>query len=108
MPLEIESEDVFHDTLSAAPLVLADFFADWCEPCKWLDLILESLENEVPIGTVIIKINVEKQLSLSEIFSIRSVPVLIIFKNGQEIWRMNGFLMKDDLLQKLVEFSRGT
>lgn len=108
MPIDIDSEATFHDALLASNLVLADFFADWCEPCKWLDLILESMENELPSGSNIIKIDVEKQLELVSKFEIRSVPVLIIFKNGIEVWRMNGFLMKDGLLQKLEEFSRGT
>ena len=108
MPIEIDSEATFHNALSASNLVLADFFADWCEPCKWLDLILESIEIELPKGSNIIKSDVEKQLELVSKFEIKSVPVLIIFKNGKEVWRMNGFLMKDGLLLKLEEFSRET
>jgi thioredoxin 1 len=108
MSIEIDSEDAFRDVLLDTDLLLADFYAGWCEPCKWLDLILDSMENELPKGSRIIKIDVEKQLELASKFEIRSVPVLILFKNGHEVWRINGFLMKEGLLQKLDEFSRGT
>jgi len=108
MPIKIETEAIFHDTISASTLVMVDFFADWCEPCKWLDLILESLEKELPIGAQIVKIDVEKFTELASNFNVRSVPVLVLFKNGQEVWRMNGFLTKEGLLDKFESFSRET
>ncbi len=108
MPINIEAENQFHQTLSASKMVLADFYADWCEPCKWLAIILESMELDLPVGTKIVKIDVEKHTELGSIYGIKSVPVLILFKNGIEVWRMNGFLLKDELLEKITEFSRGT
>lgn len=108
MALEIETEGMFHHTLTHNKVVLADFYAEWCEPCKWLDKILVELEKELPLGTEILKIDVEKHQKIALGFEIRSVPVIIIFKDGSEVWRINGFLMKDGLLEKLMEFSRET
>lgn len=89
---------------SGKELVLVDFYATWCEPCKWLDDILEKIQNEISGFTKIIKVNIDSNPNLATHFEIKSVPVLILFKNGNIVWRINGFLNAPDLAEKLISF----
>jgi thioredoxin 1 len=93
LDLEIESEKC----------VLVDFYADWCEPCKWLEDILVQLKPRVKNYVSISKINIEKAEGVAEKFNVRSVPVLILFKNGNPVWRINGFLTEDELEKLILE-----
>ena len=83
--------------------VLVDFYADWCEPCKWLEDILDQLNPRVKNFVSIVKINIEKVDAVTEKFNVRSVPVLILFKNGNPVWRINGFLTGDELEKLILE-----
>lgn len=85
------------------PLVLIDFWAPWCEPCKMLDEILEELKSRMP-ELLIHKVNVDEQTELAGEHSIRSVPVLLLYKNGTEVWRMNGFKPAAELEETIRNF----
>ncbi|MBL0340763.1 MAG: thioredoxin family protein [Bacteroidetes bacterium] len=104
----ITSVQQFHALIGSTNVVLVDFYADWCEPCKWLDKILDQVVLEMPEKCVIAKVNVEILVTLGDDFGVKSVPVLLLFRNGFEVWRMNGFMMAADLLEKLELFSRET
>lgn len=86
------------------PLVLVDFYADWCEPCKWLDKILEEIDSELSESTTVLKVDSESNTDLSAHFNLKSVPVLILFKDGKEVWRINGFLNGEELVEKINSF----
>lgn len=85
-------------------LLLIDFYADWCEPCKMLDEILAALEKDLPSGVVICKIDIDKNPALQKHYSIMSVPTLMIFKEGIMEWRMPGFELAQDLKKRLAAF----
>lgn len=85
------------------PLVLVDFWAPWCEPCKMLDEILEELKRRIP-ELHILKLNVDEHTGLAGSCNIRSVPVLILYKNGLEAWRMNGFKLVAELEEIIRSF----
>lgn len=83
--------------------VLIDFYADWCEPCKWLNPVLEELKQQLP-DLNIHKINIDRFAEEAATFEIMSVPVLILFVNGKQVWRMNGFKYARELAKELKQF----
>lgn len=98
------SIQAFESAIQSAQPVLVDFYADWCEPCKWLDPILEELTQRVAGKAEILKVNTEAHPVIAENYHIRSVPTLIIFKNGVELWRMQGFKLVDELEATLASY----
>ncbi|MBK8874252.1 MAG: thioredoxin family protein [Bacteroidetes bacterium] len=104
----IKSEGEFRDITGASGTVLVDFFATWCEPCKWLDSILESIDASLPDGSLILKIDSDLYSNLASEYEVRSVPTLLLFVDGKVAWRMNGFKTGPELLEVMETFSRGT
>ena len=84
--------------------VLVDFYADWCEPCKWVEPVLDEVNQATKGKLSIKKINIENHPQLAEDHQIRSVPTLVLFKNNKEVWRMNGFMLAPDLVKKLEQY----
>lgn len=82
--------------------VLVDFYAEWCGPCKMLSPLLEEINNEE--GNIkIVKINVDNSKFLTSYFNIKSIPTLVLLKDGQFIHRLTGFKPKNiikDLISK--------
>jgi thioredoxin 1 len=84
-------------------VVLVDFWAAWCGPCKMMGPVLNDLAEDVEGKVTIAKVNVEEQKMTASKFKIRSIPTMILFKNGAEIHRFTGFKSKDTILR---EFER--
>ena len=78
-------QDFKTDVLDAKQPVLVDFWAEWCGPCKAIAPSLEELSEEMVNKIKIVKINVDENPSISQTYSIRSIPALMIFKNGEKI-----------------------
>ena len=108
MSSTLTSSEEFSALLGAEKLVLVDFFADWCEPCKWLDDILDDVEEGCSVPLSVLKIDVETYPELALENEIKSVPVLLLFKDNILVWRINGFLSSSDLVAKIETISRGT
>lgn len=81
------------ETLINDDLVLVDFFATWCGPCKMLTPVLEDLAQDRS-DVKIVKIDIDQNPELSKKFAIMSVPTLMIFKNGKAISTEHGFMPK--------------
>ena len=82
-------------------LVLVDFYADWCGPCKMLTPVLEEINNEDEEVRVI-KVNIDDAKFLANYYKIQSIPTLILLKNGQFLHRITGFSPKKTI-QELIE-----
>ena len=93
----LESEEHFEKDIQSG-LVLVDFYADWCGPCKALGPILEEL-NDVNV----LKVNVDSYGDVAASFGIMSIPCLILFKNGHMVDKKVGLVSKSDLEGWILE-----
>lgn len=95
----------FHALIHSGKPVLVDFFADWCGPCKMMAPILEQVKQEVGDKASVIKIDVERNPQAASVFGIQGVPTLILFKNGEIIWRQSGVVQAQQLVSMLKQHS---
>ena len=80
-------------------LVLIDFFATWCGPCKMLSPIISEIANEYSNSIKVCKVNVDENHELAEKYEIMTIPAFIVIKNGAESGRTIGVQPKEDILK---------
>ena len=83
---------------------LVDFFAEWCGPCKTMKPVLEELKQKVGDKATILKIDVDKNSAIASQFAIQSIPTIIIFKNGNVVWRQMGAVPATVLEKQLQQY----
>lgn len=96
--------ETFNDIISSDQLVLVDFFATWCQPCKMMHPILEQLKAAVGDKLRIIKEDVDKHNEIAAQYRIQSVPTLMLFRNGEVLYRNSGVMDKAELMALLDPF----
>ncbi|MBO5252292.1 MAG: thioredoxin [Bacteroidaceae bacterium] len=94
----------FKEQINSPRPVLVDFYAEWCGPCKMMKPILLDVAERIGDNASIIAIDVDKEEELANRFRIQSVPTLIIFKNGKQLWRHSGVITSNTLTQLLKEY----
>jgi len=102
-PIEVTDKD-FEETIEEYPLVLVDFWAAWCGPCKMMEPILEEIAEDYQGKVVIGKMNVDKNQNIPSRFQVSSIPTMILFKEGEVVEKMIGALGKEQLGQKFEDY----
>ncbi len=102
MAKAIEITDAnFNEVINSDKPVLVDFWAEWCGPCKMIGPVVEELAGEYDGKAVVGKIDVDSNPEVSAKFGIRSIPTLLVFKNGEIVDKQVGAVSKNVLAQKL-------
>ncbi|BAP58387.1 thioredoxin TrxA [Candidatus Tachikawaea gelatinosa] len=95
--IHVNDKNFEEKVLKAQGLILVDFWAEWCGPCKMIAPILEEIAEEYAEKLVVAKLNVDKNPKTSPKYDIKGIPTLILFKNGQVISTKVGLLSKSQL-----------
>jgi thioredoxin len=95
----------FDELLQKEPLVLVDFWAPWCGPCKMQTPILEKMSQSGAVAVTIVKVNTDESPDLAQKMNISSIPTLILFKNGKEVDKFVGLQSESVLLDKIKAHS---
>ena len=90
--------ETFNDVISADRLVLVDFFATWCGPCKAMHPVLENLKQQLGDRLRIIKVDVDKYQQTAAQYGVQAVPTLMLFRSGRQLWRQSGALPLPQLM----------
>jgi len=88
----------FNQIINQETLVLVDFKADWCAPCKMMTPILKQVKQNFKDQIKIVKIDIDKTPAVAQKFAIKGVPTTILFKNGKAVWRQSGVIQANQLI----------
>ena len=91
----------FEKQVSAEKLVLVDFGATWCPPCKILGPVLDEIAAENAGSLKVLKIDVDENETLSQARKVEALPVLVLFKNGKQVWKQEGYAEKAVIIAEI-------
>ncbi len=91
----------FEKLLQSDKVVLVDFYAEWCGPCKKMKPSIEAIEKEMAAKVTVIRIDVDKHVDLVKSFGIQEIPILRVYKQGKVTWEQKGFVEKELIVKNL-------
>ena len=98
---KIATNTSFDELLVDGKLVIVDFWATWCGPCRMLSPLLDEVEEEMADKVTVVKVNVDDADEIAMRFRIMSIPTLLFFKNGQIVDKTVGAMPKSVLVDKI-------
>jgi thioredoxin 1 len=96
----------FNELINGKTLVLVDFTATWCGPCKMMSPILNQVASELGEAIKIIKVDVDKNPQAASHYQVQGVPTLILFKEGKTLWRQSGVVQASQLKSTIQQFNK--
>jgi thioredoxin 1 len=103
-PIEVTDNTFEEVVLNAELPTVVDFWAVWCGPCKMIAPILEEIAEEHEGQLQVVKLDVDANNQTAFDYGVMGIPTLLLFKEGQEVERLVGFMPKDKLLSKLTPY----
>ncbi len=100
-PFAVTDQSFEADVLDSSQPVLVDFWAEWCAPCKMIAPIVDELARDYAGKLKVAKLDTDANPNIMQAFGVMGIPTLILFKDGQVIERISGYMPKDRLLDKL-------
>ena len=107
MATSVVTEADFDQKVKSDKPVLVDFYADWCQPCKLAEPVLEELSVAYKDKLSILKLDTDANQATAQKFGVMSIPTIIAFKNGAEVERMSGFGGKDGYVRLIEKVLNG-
>lgn len=101
--VQILNDNSFNEEINKERVIVVDFFASWCGPCKMLAPVFEDLSNEMGDNANFFKVDIDQSLELARTYGINTVPTMLVFKNGEVVDKMVGFMPKESLRSKISE-----
>lgn len=95
----------FNELINDSKPTLVDFYATWCGPCKMQSPIIEKVKEAVGDTANVLKVDIDKNTDVARKYNVQSIPTLILFKNGEPVWRAVGLQQGDILEAKIRDYA---
>lgn len=99
------NKESFGELINGSVPVLVDFSAEWCGPCKMMKPILDQLHQRLGEKVRIIKIDIDKSPAAAQAYQVQSVPTLILFQKGKNLWRQSGVIQAMQLEKIIAQYT---
>ena len=99
--VDLTYENFEEEVLRSHLLVLVDFFADWCEPCRMLSPVMEEIADEFAGKIKVCRVNADEQMKLVALYRVNALPTVIAFRNGKRVDSFAGYKTKQQILNLL-------